>query len=208
MSWWMYLMPFVANLAICVEVAAVYSSAFIFFIQFINQLPSSVAILLVFAYVVEFEKQLPVIENYDDIRDNIMRYEKEIQEKINKINWGFILPNIIFWVFVMLDGFWITANDIENQDYDWAVYDGLITFFAFLFALTFLIPTIYFTYVMNTFVSNLDKQYCKETGNVLPWLKSKELGWKLLYILMSPELFGKLGATLGAAVLTGLAKLI
>jgi hypothetical protein len=90
-----------------------------------------------------------------------------------------------------------------------AVGFGLDTFYAFLYALTFLIPPVYFTYVMNTVVANLDKQYCEQdTGNVLSWLKEKQLGWKVLYILISPQLFGRLGAVLGAAVLTGLAKLV
>ena len=77
-----------------------------FFLNFINQLPSSISILLVFAYVVEFEKQLPMIESIDDIKEKILRYETEIQDKINLINWGLILPNVIFWVFETLDVFW------------------------------------------------------------------------------------------------------
>ena len=178
------------------------------FLIFINNLPSCIAILLVFAYVVEFEKQLPVIESIDDIKDKILRYETEIQDKINKINWGLILPNVIFWVFLTLDSFWLMVDFIENQTYDWAVYNGLYTFFNFLYALTFLIPPVYFTYVMNTFVSNLDKQYCEQDTGVLGWLRNKKLGWNLIFINISPQLFGRLGAVLGAAVLTGLARLL
>ena len=207
MPWWMYVVPFVANLAICVEAAAIFS-AFWFFFYFISCLPSSIAILLVFAYVVEFGKQLPVIESIDDIKDKILRYETEIQDKINKINWGLILPNVIFWVFITLDQFWFMMDDIKIQKYDWAVIHGFFFFFLFLYALTFLIPPVYFTYVMNTFVSYLDKQYCEQDTGVLGWLRNKKLGWNLIFIYISPQLFGRVGAVLGAAVLTGLARLL
>ena len=207
MPWWMYVVPFVANLAICVEAAAIFS-AFWFFFYFISCLPSSIAILLVFAYVVEFGKQLPVIESIDDIKDKILRYETEIQDKINKINWGLILPNVIFWVFITLDQFWFMVDSIEHKYYDWAVYYGFFTFFNFLFALTFLLPPVYHTYVMKKFVSSLEREYCDETGNVLFWLARKELGWKTAYILISPMLLARMCYVLGAGILTGLARVL
>ena len=100
MPWWMYVVPFVANLAICVESAAEWGIIW-FLTRLITQLPASMSILLVFAYVVEFEKQLPIIESIEDIKDKVLRYEKDIQDKIFKINIGLILPNVIFWVFLI-----------------------------------------------------------------------------------------------------------
>ena len=73
------------------------------------------SILLLFAYVVEFEKQLPIIESIEDIKDKVLRYEKDIQDKIFKINIGLILPNVIFWVFLTLDYFWYIVDCIENE---------------------------------------------------------------------------------------------
>ena len=207
MPWWMYVLPFAANLAICVEEAAGWG-VFWFFLNLISQNPACTSILLLFAYVVEFEKQLPIIESIEDIKDKVLRYEKDIQDKIFKINIGLILPNVIFWVFETLDSFWFMVDAIENEWHDWAVYHGFFAFFNFLYALTFLIPPVYFTYVMNNFVSYLDKQYCEQETGVLGWLSRKQLGWNLIFINISPQLFGRLGAVLGAAVLTGLARLL
>ena len=78
------------------------------------------SILLLFAYVVEFEKQLPIIESIEDIKDKVLRYEKDIQDKIFKINIGLILPNVIFWAFVTLDDLWFMVDNIENKQYDGA----------------------------------------------------------------------------------------
>ena len=127
----------------------------------------------------EFEKQLPIIESIEDIKDKVLRYEKDIQDKIFKINIGLILPNVIFWAFVTLDDLWFMVDNTENKQYDGAVNHGFITFFNFLFALTFLLPPVYHTSVMNKFVSSLDTAYCGEdTANVLGWMSRKELRWK------------------------------
>ena len=178
MPWWMYVLPFAANLAICVEEAAGWG-VFWFFLNLISQNPACMSILLLFAYVVEFEKQLPITESIEDIKDKVLRYEKDIQDKIFKINIGLILPNVIFWAFVTLDDLWFMVDNIENKQYDGAVNHGFITFFNFLFALTFLLPPVYHTSVMNKFVSSLDTAYCGEdTANVLGWMSRKELRWK------------------------------
>ena len=210
MHWWMYVLPFVANLAICVEDAAIPGDRTLwFFTQLFNQLPASMSILLVFAYVVEFEKQLPIIESIEDIKDKVLRYEKDVQGKVFLINIGLILPNVIFWVFQTLDNFWFMVDQIEYKYYDWAVYNGLWTFFNFLFALTFLLPPVYHTYVMKKFVSSLDTAYCGEdTANVLGWLSRKELGWKTAYILISPTLLARMCYVIGAGILTGLARVL
>ena len=208
MPWWMYVLPFAANLAICVEEAAGWG-VFWFFLNLISQNPACMSILLLFAYVVEFEKQLPIIESIEDIKDKVLRYEKDIQDKIFKINIGLILPNVIFWAFVTLDDLWFMVDNIENKQYDGAVNHGFITFFNFLFALTFLLPPVYHTSVMNKFVSSLDTAYCGEdTANVLGWLSRKELGWKTAYILISPMLLARICYVTGVAILTGLARLL
>lgn len=209
MPLWMYVLPFVANLAISVENAAIGGGAFWFFLHLIIFLPASMSILLVFAYVVEFEKQLPIIESIEDIKDKVLRYEKDVQEKVFLINIGLILPNVIFWVFLTLDTFWFMVDQVENKYYDWAVYEGIITFFNFLFALTFLLPPVYHTYVMKNFVSSLDTAYCGEdTANVLGWLSRKELGWKTAYILISPTLLARICYVIGVGILTALARVL
>ena len=210
MPLWMYVLPFVANLAIAVENAATPGDrTFYFFFTLINQIPASMSILLVFAYVVEFEKHLPVIESIDDIKDKVLRYEKDVQEKVFLINIGLILPNVIFWVFLTLDPFWVMVDFIEYKHYDGAVYCGFFTFFNFLFTLTFLLPPVYHTYVVKKFVSSLDTAYCGEdTAGILSWLKDKELGWKTVYILISPALLARICYVLGAGILTGLARVL
>ena len=210
MPWWMYVLPFVANLATCVENAAIPGQrAFWFFVGLITWLPASMSILPVFAYVLEFEKQLPTIESIEDIKDKVLRYETTIQDKIFKINVGLIIPNVLFWLFLTLDSFWYMVDYIKYKYYYEAVLYGFITVFNFLFALTFLLPPVYHTYVMNKFVSTLDKTYCGEdAGNVLPWLKDKESGWKTAYILISPMLLARICYVVGAAILTTLARLL
>jgi len=208
MPLWMYVLPFVANLAICVEEAAGWG-VFWFFLNLISQNPACMSILLLFAYVVEFEKLLPIIESIEDIKDKVLRYETNIQVKIFKINIGLILPNVIFWVFLTLDDLWFVVDNIENKQYVGAVTHGFITFFNFLFALSFLLPPVYHTYVMNKFVSSLDTAYCEEEKvGVLSWLKHKELGWKTAYILISPMLLARICYVIGVAILTGLARLL
>ena len=209
MPLWMYVVPFVANLAFCVENAAIPGiGAFWFFQNLIQCLPASMSILLIFAYVVEFEKQLPIIESIEDIKDKVLCYEENIEEKIFKINIGLILPNVILWVFNSLDYFWFMVDYIEHKHYDWAVYLGFFTFFNFLFALTFLLPPVHHTSVVNKFVSSLEREYCDETGNVLFWLARKELGWKTAYILISPMLLARICYVIGVGILTGLARVL
>ena len=167
------------------------------------------SILLVFAYVLEFEKQLPIIESIEDIKDKVLRYEKDIHEKIFKINIGLILPNVIFSVFSTLDNFWFMVDSIENKYYDLARYNGFFTFFSFLFTLTFLLPPVYFTHVMKKFVSSLDTTFCGEdTAGILSWLKDKELGWKVFSAEMSPKLLKRIVYVVGVGILTGLARVL
>ena len=208
MPWWMYVLPFAANLAICVEEAAGWG-VFWFFLNLISQNPACTSILLLFAYVVEFEKQLPIIESIEDIKDKVLRYEEDIKDKIFKINIGLILPNVIFWEFFTLDQFWFLVDMIENKHYDWAVFFVFFTFFSFLFALSFLLPPVYHTNVMKKFVSNLDTTFCGEdTANVLGWLSRKELGWKVFSAEMSPQLLKRIVYVIGVGILTGLARVL
>ena len=208
MPWWMYVLPFVANLAICVEVVSITKIFWFVFLFFFTLLPASIAILLMFAYVVEFEKQLPIIQSIEDIKEKVLRYQIDIKDKIFKINVGLILPNVIFWVFLTLDRFWFVVECIERKDYYCAVYNSLFTYSNFFFALTFLLPPVYHTYVMNKFVSTLDETYCEEDTGVLGWLSRKQLGWKVFSVEMLPQLLKRIMFVMGGALLTGLAKVL
>ena len=194
-KWWMVAVPFVPNLAIALLVSLQRGGAIGFFFVFFLFLPASISILMLFAYVAEFEKNLPMIRSINDIKENVLTYQKETREKIKLMNIALLIPNVSLWAFITLYFFWLMVDDLENNYYaskDFPWYYAIGTVFNLLFTLSFLVPSVAFTHVVNDFVTRLDKQFCEEDNGVLGWLRSSKHGWEVFSVEMSPKMMTRI----------------
>lgn len=207
-KWWMVAVPFVPNLAIALLVSLWRGGAIWFFFLFFLFLPASISILMLFAYVAEFEKNLPMIRSINDIKENVLTYQKETREKIKLMNIALLIPNVSFWAFITLDFFWLMVDNLENNYTHDAVFYAIVTVFNLLFTLSFLVPPVAFTHVVNDFVTRLDKQFCEEDNGVLGWLRSSKHGWEVFSVEMSPEMMTRILYVVVGACLTYFSKKI
>jgi hypothetical protein len=213
-----YLCLFLPPLAIATTYATT-EQGFWGFMNFLFTLvwyfPAAVGVLVCCIYAQSFCYALPQEQRLEDVKESLPRIVGHTQERIDFLNNAFVVPNIALWLFMTTSNLWSLWEVVEGEiDDDWSytddiLYYSLVSFFASLMMLAFLLPPSEYTSGAENYCAKLMGRHCGDPASVgyILWLKDQSLGWAVLLVRITRQIVGRAFYVLVVVVLMAGSKL-